>query len=217
MSSCIFVIAVELLPVAISNNVKIKGITQKSVKKNHNTFLIIAAEDESLAEAVKVRDHFKQISGLGMNKNKSTIVRLGSVSHSDFKLLSGKDFNWLEVRFTSLDINLSTETGEIPDHNYPERIKKITTCLNIWKLKRLVTLVRVLIVKSVPICKFIYQLSMLPTPSSNCMDKIKELLYKFIWNNKRDKIKRKVMNQDHTLGGCKMIDIAVQNKALKLS
>ena len=25
------------------------------------------------------------------------------------------------------------------------------------------------------------------------------------------------MDQDHTLGGCKMIDITVQNKALKLS
>ena len=57
---------------------------------------------------------------------------------------------------------------------------------------------------------------MLSTPSSNCMGKIKDLLYKCIWNNKRDNIKRKVMNQDYTLGGCKMIDITVQNKALKL-
>ena len=49
------------------------------------------------------------------------------------------------------------------------------------------------------------------------MDKIKDVLYKFIWNNKRDKIKRKVMNQDYKFGGCRMIDITVQNKALKLS
>ena len=49
------------------------------------------------------------------------------------------------------------------------------------------------------------------------MDKIKDLLYKFIWNNKRDNIKIKVMNQDYKLGECRMIDITVQNKALKLS
>ena len=42
---------------------------------------------------------------------------------------------------------------------------------------------------------------MLHTPSIDFMDKIKYLLYKFIWNNKRDKIKRKVMNQDYKLGG----------------
>ena len=152
-----------------------------------------------------------------MNKNKSTIVRLGSVTHSDFKLLSGKDFNWSELRFTSLGINLSSEIDEIPDLNYPERIQKITTCLNIWNLKGLSTLGQVLIVKSMAISRLIYQLSMLPTPSSNCMDKIKDVLYKFIWNNKRDKIKRKVMNQDYKFGGCRMIDITVQNKALKLS
>ena len=49
------------------------------------------------------------------------------------------------------------------------------------------------------------------------MEKIKDLLYKFIWNNKRDKIKRKEVNQDYTLIGGNMIDITVQIKALKLS
>ena len=62
-----------------------------------------------------------------MNKNKSTIVRLGSVAHSDFKFLSGKDFKWSELRFTSLGINLSAETDEIPDLNYPERMQKMAT------------------------------------------------------------------------------------------
>ena len=79
LSPCIFVIAVELLAIAVRHNVKIKGIKQNGVEKKINQFaddtvLIIAAEDESLAEAVKVIDHFKQISGLGMNKNKSTIL-----------------------------------------------------------------------------------------------------------------------------------------------
>ena len=60
-----------------------------------------------------------------MNKNKSTMVRLGSVAHPDFNHLNGKDFKWSEVRFTSLGINLSAETLEIPDLNYPERIQKL--------------------------------------------------------------------------------------------
>ena len=49
------------------------------------------------------------------------------------------------------------------------------------------------------------------------MDKITDLLYKFIWNNRTDKIKGKVMNQDYKLGGCRMIDITVIDKALKLA
>ena len=94
-------------------------------------------EDESLAKAVKSIGYFKQISGLGMNKNKNKIVRLGSIAHSDFKCTSGKGLKWSEARVTSLSIKLSGETGKMPDLNYPEKIKKITTCLNVWNLKGL--------------------------------------------------------------------------------
>ena len=127
-----------------------------------DTVLIITAEDESLAKAVKVIEHFKQISGLGINKYKSKIVRQGSVAHSDIKFLSGKDFNWSQVRLTSLGINLSSETGEIPDCDYPERIQMTTTCLNIQNLKGLSTLGRVLLVKLMAMMRLIYQLSLLP-------------------------------------------------------
>ena len=65
----------------------------------------------------KAIDLFKQISGLGMNKYKSTIVRLDSVAHSDLKFLRLKDSNWSEVKFTSLGFNLSAKTGKIPDLN----------------------------------------------------------------------------------------------------
>ena len=112
---------------------------------------------------------------------------------------------------------MSAQTGEIPDLNYPERIQKKTACLNVWNFKGLSTLGRVLIVKLMAISRLIYQLSMLPTPTSSCMDKIKDLLYKFIWNNKTNKIIRKVMNQDNKLGECRRIDITVQNKTLKLT
>ena len=45
--------------------------------------------------------------------------------------------------------------------------------------------------KSVAIPKLIYQLCMLPTPSSNCMDKIKDLLYKLYGTIRETKLKEK--------------------------
>ena len=64
------------------------------------------------------------------------------------------------------------------------------------------------------ISRLIYQSSMLPMPSLNFKNRVKDKMYKFIWNNKRDKIKRTIMNQEYKLGVCKMIDINVQNKCL---
>ena len=95
---CIFVTAVEQLTIAVRCNIKIKGITENDEEKKFNQFTentisIIAAEDESLKEAIKTIDHFQQLSGLWMNKNTNTIIRPGSIAHSDLELLSGKDLN----------------------------------------------------------------------------------------------------------------------------
>ena len=43
------------------------------------------------------------------------------------------------------------------------------------------------------------------------------LFYKFLWDEKGDKIKRNVMINDFSEGGLKMIDIESFNKSLKSS
>ena len=68
LSLCVFVIAVELLVVTVRHIVNIKGITHIGVEKNNQfadeTVLIVVAEDESLAEALKAIYLFIQISRL---------------------------------------------------------------------------------------------------------------------------------------------------------
>ena len=44
---------------------------------------------------------------------------------------------------------------------------------------------------------------------------IKDLLYKFLWDGKGDKIKRMVVIYDYQEGGIKMLDIKSFNSALK--
>ena len=41
------------------------------------------------------------------------------------------------------------------------------------------------------------------------------LSFHFLWNDKKDKIKRSIMINDYPEGGLKMIDIASFNKSLK--
>ena len=55
--------------------------------------LSLLAEDESLSTALTWIDHFTYISGLGMNKNKSTIIRMGSITYLDFTLLRRRELN----------------------------------------------------------------------------------------------------------------------------
>ena len=62
-----------------------------------------------------------------------------SITLSDLTLLIIREVNWSDGKLKSLGINLSVKTGEILDLYYPERLDKITTCLNIWNFKGLST------------------------------------------------------------------------------
>jgi hypothetical protein len=54
------------------------------------------------------------------------------------------------------------------------------------------------------------------------VSKFKTMIYKFIWNDKREKVKRETMNKNYLEGGLNMIDInkyieAIQIKRVKNS
>ena len=46
---------------------------------------------------------------------------------------------------------------------------------------------------------------------------VQRRLFKFLWNNKQDKVKRTSLYQDFEKGGLRMLDIETLNKALKLA
>ena len=55
----------------------------------------------------------------------------------------------------------------------------------------------------------------LPDPSNAFINRLNDMFYKFIWNNKIDKVKRTTITRDYLKGGLKMINIGQFLKALK--
>ena len=49
------------------------------------------------------------------------------------------------------------------------------------------------------------------------LEHIEKMLFKFIWNDKPDRIKRDIMKQHKLLGGINVPDIKTKNKSLKLA
>lgn len=60
-------------------------------------------------------------------------------------------------------------------------------------------------------------MSVLPSPSNNILKELEKTIFKFIWNNKPDKIKRTVLKYPKHQGGLSVPDIAVKNRALKIA
>ena len=75
---------------------------------------------------------------------------------------------------------------------------------------------KITVLKSLVVSQLTYILS--PPPSNEkIIHEINDLFYRFLWNDKGDKIKRKVMINDYLKGCLKMIDLVSFNKSLKLT
>ena len=82
--------------------------------------------------------------------------------------------------------------------------------------KRLTLIGKIAVIKALAASQVVYILS----SATSCSKSLKEtnnLLFKFLWDNKGDKIKRTEMIADFQFGGQKMLDIIEFNKSLKIS
>lgn len=85
-----------------------------------------------------------------------------------------------------------------------------------WKGRNLTLLGKVLIIKSLGLSQIVYSASNVNVPTETIRT-IKSKLFGFLWNNKKDKIKRKSLYQDYDRGGIRMVDIDLMIKGLRLS
>ena len=73
-----------------------------------------------------------------------------------------------------------------------------------------------MITKSLGLSQIVYAASNINVPNE-IIYTIKNKIFGFLWNNKKDKIKRESIYQDYDKGGIRMIDADIMIKALRLA
>ena len=68
---------------------------------------------------------------------------------------------------------------------------------------------KITIVKSISLSKLTHLFSVLLKPSAQWAKKLEQLLFKFIWNKKPDKITRKTLQLDFEYEGCRMTNLEI--------
>ena len=89
------------------------------------------------------------------------------------------------------------------------------TKLNVWLSRDLTLMGRTLLVKALGISKIVYSASMLCVPEE-VIKRVQEKLFSFLWQNKKDKIKRTVLYQRPCGGGLNFPNVRTTVKALRL-
>ena len=221
LSPYLFIIAAELLGCLIRQNNEIKGLKvyDMEVKISQyadDTTIFLEPDEANIKRCVKVLDDFKDMSGLRINIEKCNMIRLGNFSEI---LCHEIPFNWPSESFMYLGVNipLNSDFHTFYDLNYKPRFEEIRNTLNIWSCRTLTLYGKIVIIKSLIISKLIYFLSIVPNPPMTFFAEVQQLLFRFLWNNKNDKIKRSLLYNDYHEGGLKMPHLLSFNHAMKIT
>ena len=85
-----------------------------------------------------------------------------------------------------------------------------------WSSRDLTIFGRAMLIKTLGISQLIYSASNLDAPKGS-VKIVRTKSIKFLWKNKKDKIKRPGLYQDLDNGGIRVIDFDIMLKALKLA
>ena len=100
--------------------------------------------------------------------------------------------------------------------NFLSRFRRMKTKLNLWLSRDLTLSGKSLLAKALEVSQLIYIASTLSVPET-LIKSVQTQLFSFLWNNKKDKIKRLVMYQPLANGGINFVNFATMVKSLRLA
>ena len=216
LSPYLFVLAVEVLAIAVRQNTSIRGISIDG----QETKLLQYADDTTatLADFSSARaffdllDTFKLLSGLAINYSKTEGMWIGSCRNNNSKPFGIK---WPREPIKALGVYYSYDLTLLREKNFIENLDKIKKLLNLWSCRGLSLYGKVTVIKTLVIPKFVYICSLLPV-ADEFVKELNRLVYKFLWNGPDKTIRLSTIN-DYAKGGLRMIDLDCMIKSLRLA
>ena len=170
---------------------------------------------KSFQKLLCILDDLKLISGLKLNVNKATILRVGSLKYTNIQHLENLRFLWTSNSAETLGIIFSNDKQKLIENNLIPKLNDFVICLTRSNHRKLSLMGKITVAKIFALSKLIYPLNVLNNPPVDILKKIKFEIFNFIWDSKPDKIKRSVIMQDYKNGGLRLINIIYFIEALK--
>jgi len=180
--------------------------------------LVLDDNPKSLEKSLLVLSLFSECSGLKVNLNKTEAISIGSKHGSGEEYFSQNNITWNHTgRFKLLGIKCDLNSPDKTLLNFPDKLQSINKILSDWCWHDLTFIGKITVIKSLALPILIQSLTVLPNPSDNILKDIQKLFLKFLWNGKRNKVKREILTNSYEDGGLKMIDIKLFCQALKMT
>lgn len=222
LSCYLFLMCIEPLISRIRESNDIVGLNLHNTTVKVSAYaddltVILNGSNTSLQNCVQTFEDFDRLSGLKLNKGKSKCMWIGYRSREKEFICEEIGLSWTRGPIEVLGLLIGCESQqELIQRNYCNKIDKLQASLNPWLKRGLTPYGRVHLIKSVALSQLTYCWSVLPQPGPDLIKRIEEIMFQFIWNKKRAKVKKDVMKGEYKEGGLKVPDIISVIKSLKI-
>ena len=210
LSPYLFVIALEIVNIAIRDNEEIEGI---QVGKSNIKLNVFADDLTTFVKNVKsfcslsiLLEKFGNISGIKLNEEKTEAYWLGSL-HQSFEDIGIEKIN---KPMKILGIYFTYDWKKYQELNFENIIKSINQSINAWQWRNLTLMGRIQIIKTFAIPKFMFRAAQILL-TKNVIKEVNTTLFRFLWRGK-DKIKQLSLISDYKKGRLRMPHIEPLSK-----
>lgn len=217
LSPYLFILMVEIMSNKIRQDKTINGI-----KLNDTTeikLLQYADDTNGLLTNLKSAKHFLRVvkefgtfSGLNLNVDKTEGMWLGSNRTNQGTPLG---IAWPDRPLKILGVYVSYNKDACYMLNFENRINKAKRIIDLWSMRNLTIFGRIQIIKTFIQSQFLFVSSVLETPDK-AMKQINSLIFKFVWKNKKERLKRSIIINSIRNGGLQVPDFETMVNTSKI-
>ena len=217
-----FLLAGEIMNRKFKQNKEIKGITINNLiylisQFADDTALFLEFSKKCLDQVVYIFDIIQRNLGLVVSYDKTLLYRIGSLKHSDDKIITKKNFKWTNDDFSLLGITVSTDELSASRQNYVDAIDKMEKVAETWYYHGFTLFGKVLIINTLMESLFVYKLATLSNVPNDLCQRINNVIKNFLWKGKRAKIALDTLYASKAKGGLRLFNIQSKQTAIKCS
>ena len=218
-SNALFLVVAELLAIMLRNDQQIEGITLKSILHLLNQYAddmdVCSKYKQSSLDAILSNIRlFHDHTGFALSYEKTVLYRVGSLAKSKAELYTAEGIKWTSEKLNILGVDVTDETSLLKI-NYDPLIDKANSICNQWMRRNLSLMGRINVLNTLVASLFVYKMSVLPMMKKDWIEKLDNIMAKFLWSGHKPKIPLSVLKLSKTNGGCGLVDFNRKEMSIK--
>ena len=208
----------EILGIGIRQNDQIIGLKTgaeevKGGQYADDLWAALHPPGENVKNTLQELEKFSKVSGLQINLEKITVMRVGSLQKTNAKYYSQKKLFWSEGAVKILGVIITLDKKESCQKNFVDVLEKVKSICSMWSTGSLTLSGKIMLINMLIVPLFIPKFMLLPSPPGCFFKLYKKIVLDIIWGQKPHRISYMKLLQNYDNLG--LVDLEMKNKALK--